>query len=81
MGCLPANRPEMVKKMETKEIDGYKVTLYKYGKYRVEGKDGKWLEEQLDDEVDFDNLSECWEMIQHEIHDQHPEYYREYFGY
>lgn len=67
--------------METKVIDGYGVILYEYGRYKVEGKDGRWLEMQMHDEVDFNNPDECWEMIEHEIHDQNPEYYKEYFGY
>lgn len=67
--------------METREIDGYKVTLYEDGKYRVEGKNGDWIDEQLHDEVDFSNSEECWEMIEHEIHDQHPQYYEEILGH
>ena len=59
-----------------KVIDGYRVTLDKWGQYMVENpKNGKYVWEQLNDEVDYANTDECWEQIQHDIHDQNPDFY------
>ena len=71
----------MEKTENVREIDGYRVILEKWGQYRVENpKNGKYVWEQLNDEVDSENIGECWEQIEHDIHDQNPNLYLEELG-
>ncbi len=66
----------MEKTENVREIDGYRVILEKWGQYRVENPiTGKYVWEQLNDEVDYENKKECWEQIEHDIHDQNPDFY------
>ncbi len=66
----------MEKTENVREIDGYRVILEKWGQYRVENPiSGKYVWEQLNDEVDYANKNECWEQIEHDIHDQNPDFY------
>jgi hypothetical protein len=62
-------------------IDSYRVYLYKWGQYTVENpSDGKFRQEHLPDEINWDNVDECWEYIQHDIHDLNPNFYLEELG-
>ena len=64
-----------------KKIDGYKVSLGAWGKYMVGNpENGKFTWRKLPDEMDWDNVDECWEQIGHDIHDQNPDYYKEELG-
>ena len=71
----------MEKTENGREIDGYRVSLSAWGKYLVENsKNGKYVWRKLPDEVNWENVDECWEQIEHDIHDQNPKLYLEELG-
>ena len=71
----------MEKTENGREIDGYRVILERWGKYRVENpKTGKYVWKQLNEDVDYENTDECWEQIGHDIYDQNPNLYLEELG-
>ncbi len=52
------------KEIETRKIDGYSVTLFTYGKFRIDFPNGDFTWEKLSDDIDWDDIERCFAEIE-----------------
>ena len=60
------------KEIEKRRVDGYNVTLFEYGRFRIDFPNGDYTWEKLADDIDWDDTERCFEEIELFMH-LHPE--------